>query len=79
MAAERQRYLFLFRGSGGEHRIVRHDCRPGDAEIQARRMARLVAREMRCDRVECIWMGPARGQIPAEIRREIGHEMDPDV
>lgn len=74
MAAERQRYIFLFRGSDGEHRIVRHECRPGDAEFQARRMARLVAQKMGCERVECIWMGPDSRGIPDKIRKEIAND-----
>lgn len=74
MAVERQKYLFIFRGSGGEHRTVRHDCRPGDAELLARRMARIVARAMRCEQVECIWMGPDSRGIPAKIRKEIADD-----
>lgn len=69
-----QKYKYLFRLDGGEHMLVYHATRPGDAENCARKLAKLVAKREKVSEAVCIWKGPEEQKIPAEIREEIEKE-----
>ena len=69
-----QRYKYLVRLDGGEHMLVYHATRPGDAENCARKLAKLVAKREKVSEAVCIWKGPEDEKIPAEIREEIWRE-----
>ena len=71
---EKQKYKFLFRIPGSDPVMVIHETRPGDAEICARKAAKLVAKKVGAESVECVWKGPADEKIPEKIREEIRKE-----
>lgn len=68
---ERIKYKFLFRCAGEDPVIVAREIRPGDAEYTAKKLARLVAKRLGAETVECVWYGPADEKIPERIRKEL--------
>ena len=72
--SERIKYKFLFRCPGEDPVMVIHDTRPGDAEICARKMARIVAKKQGWAEAACVWMGPAEQRIPEAVREELRKE-----
>lgn len=64
-------YRFIFRTGSGETCEVKHDCRPGDAENCARKMARLVGKKLKEEEVICIWAKPADWKVPPELTMEV--------
>ena len=54
--------------------IVIHATMPGDAEVCARKMAKLVAKKEGWSEAVCVWKGPADERIPEPIREEIRRE-----
>ena len=66
-----QKYKYLFRLDGGEMVLVPHATRPGDADVCARKLAKLVAKRERVTEAVCVWKGPEDERIPEEIREEI--------
>ena len=74
MAKGKQKYKFLFRCAGEEPVIVIHETKPGDAEVCARKMAKLVAKKEGWSEAVCVWMGPEEKKIPEPIREELRRE-----
>lgn len=72
--SEKQKYKFLFRCPGEEPVIVIHETKPGDAEVCARKMAKLVAKKEGWSEAVCVWMGPEDRKIPEPIREELRRE-----
>ncbi len=71
---EKIRYKFLFRCAGEDPVLVIHAMRPGDAQICARKMARIVAKKQGWPEASCVWMGPEDEKIPEAVRAEIRRE-----
>lgn len=67
----KQTYRFIYRTECGEYVDVRRECRPGDAENLARRIAKEVAKRLGESTVTCIWMRPEEVALSREFRREV--------
>lgn len=66
-----KQYRFIFRTECGEIVEIQRECRPGDAETWARKIAQIVAKRLGGSVVTCIWMKPAEEKLPKQFRMEV--------
>lgn len=73
MIRQEQEYKFVFR-TDSEVVVAQFPVRFGTAEATAKRLARSVAKECGSVVVSLIWMGPADGKIPGDIKARLSRE-----